>query len=601
MMNTNVLWHSAKSAYSYAYDEKTLHLSIRTGRDDIKHVTLVYGDPFAWTLGDDKKAHWAYKTVSMTKRVQSNDFDFYFVAIEPINLRTKYAFLLDDGEERFLFGSKRARRLSPNESVYGHYDLSEFYNFPYLNFEDLHQTPSWVKDTIWYQIFPDRFHSKMKRSSLPWGKLPVNNHELYGGDLPGIIDKLPYIKDLGVTGIYFTPIFESPSAHKYDTTDYFKIDPQFGSNEDFGDLVKKAHALGIKVMLDGVFNHAGYTHPFFQDVIKHGEKSIYKNCFYIDHYPVINFPLDDQNLPHQYHGIPLNFKTFAFTPHMPKWNTSDALASAHLLKAITYWIEVYDIDGWRLDVANEISHTFLRDIKWVSRATKKDTFILGENWDSAYPWLQGDQMDSVMNYDLAYPLWSYLEHKIDLMTFKDLMSVYQATTPKNVMENMFNLVGSHDTVRIKRRLDDDPRRVKLAYVFMFLQAGAPNIYYGDEIGMTGDHDPDNRRCMTFDQKDHDLDFFNLVKNLIVMRKTHPASKDHDLHFIDVPVLAFEKIRGDDHLYVFMNNTSESITFTLPKNLMGTYVSVLLNEKVTIGDKITIEGYGVHVLSKEVTR
>lgn len=598
MMNKNALWHSAKSAFSYAYDEKTLHLVLRTAKNDVSKVTLIYGDPFMWTHGEDNKAHWAYTAVTMSKRYQSNDFDYYFVAVEPLNLRTKYAFILHDEDDTFLFGSKRARRLRPDEPVYGHYDLSEFYNFPYLNPEDLHHTPKWVKDTVWYQIFPDRFHSRRKQSDLPWGKLPVNNQELYGGDIPGVIDQLPYLKDLGVSGIYFTPIFESPSAHKYDTTDYFRIDPQFGTNEDFRELVIKAHQLGIKVMLDGVFNHAGYTHPFFQDVVRNGKQSMYRNCFYIDDDPVVNFPLDDKGLPMQYHGIPLNFKTFAFTPHMPKWNTDDPLAKAHLLAVIKYWIEVYDIDGWRLDVANEISHTFLRDIKRVSREAKKETFILGENWDSAYPWLQGDQMDSVMNYDLAYPLWSFLEHKIDLATFKDLLANYMATTPKNVMENMFNLVGSHDTIRIKRRLDDDPRRVELAYVFMFLQAGAPNIYYGDEMGMTGDHDPDNRRCMTFDPNLIDKHFFNVVKQLIRMRENHPASKDHDLIFIDVPILCFEKSQGNDHLLVFMNDGAEMVTFAAPDRLKGAYLSVQSGQQVMIGDTISLEGYAYMILQKE---
>ena len=135
----------------------------------------------------------------------------------------------------------------------------------------MHHTPSWVKDTIWYQIFPDRFYSSEKKSNLTWGNLPVSNNQIYGGDLKGITEKLDYLKNLGISGIYFTPIFEAPTAHKYDTTNYFKIDPQFGTNEDFKILVEKAHERGIKVMLDGVFNHSGYDHPFFQDVILHGE------------------------------------------------------------------------------------------------------------------------------------------------------------------------------------------------------------------------------------------------------------------------------------------------------------------------------------------
>jgi glycosidase len=598
-MNKLALWHNAKSEYSYAYDEKTLHIVLRTAKNDIKKVEIIHGDPFSW-IGDKKgNPLWKHDVYEMTKRYQNDDFDYYFMAIHPPYLRTKYAFLLyTEQNDTYLFGSKRVRKIKQESELYEQFDLSEYFNYPYLNHEDLHHTPSWVKDTIWYQIFPDRFYSHNKKSSLTWGKLPVHNNEIYGGDLLGVVDKLDYLKDLGITGIYFTPIFEAPTAHKYDTTNYFKIDPQFGTNEDFKTLVDEAHKRGIKVMLDGVFNHSGYDHPFFQDVIKHGEKSIYKDCFYIDKFPVINFPLTEKGKPTNYHGIELNLKTFAFTPHMPKWNTSNKLAEKHLLDCISYWIKEYDIDGWRLDVSNEISHDFLRQIKKISRETKKDTFILGENWDSSIPWLHGDQLDSVMNYELSHPLWKFLEHKIDLETFKHMVVTYLATTPKNVMENMFNLVGSHDTIRIKRRLKDDVRRVKLAYLMMFLSAGAPNIYYGDEIGMTGEHDPDNRRCMLWDQKDMDLDFYQFTKTLITLRKTHPSFVDYDYHFVDMNLLAFTKSKDVDHILVLMNNGCDQ-KVDIPEMLRGNYIDLIHDKKITLHDKIDIKEYEFFLLQKEV--
>ncbi len=596
-MNKLALWHSAKSEFSYAYDSKTLYITLRTAKNDLKFVEIIFGDPFSW--GGDRKGNpiWKHEIKPMMKRYKTEDFDYYFAEIKPPYLRTKYAFLLHDKNQDYIFGSKRVRAYHDQDSLYERFDLSEYYNFPYLNHEDLHHTPDWVKDTIWYQIFLDRFNNVDNTSNLPWGKLPVHNNEFYGGNLKGVIDKLPYLKDLGINGIYFTPIFEAPTAHKYDTTNYFKIDPQFGTNEDFGLLVQKAHELGIKVMLDGVFNHCGFDHPFFQDVVKNGEKSIYKDCFFIDKFPVVNFPLTDQGKPTHYYGIELNLKTFAFTPHMPKWNTEHPLAQQHLLDSIRFWIETYDIDGWRLDVSNEISHDFLRQIKKVSRAAKKDTFILGENWDSSYPWLHGDQLDSVMNYDLSYPLWKYLEHKIDYMTFRDMVITYLATTPKNVMENMFNLVGSHDTIRIKRRLKDDPRRVKLSYLWMFLSSGAPNIYYGDEIGLTGEHDPDNRRCMLWDEKDQDLDFKHFVKSLITLRKSHPAFLSYDYQFLSSDHLIFSKTEGSDTIYTIMNQ-AETTTIQLPETLQGSFVNLLTGEKITLRDKISLEAYQFLLLQKE---
>ena len=594
-MNKLALWHQAKSEYAYAYDKNTLHIVLRTAKNDLNNVRLIFGDPFEWV---GKKPKWKHTISNMTKRYQTDDFDYYFIAIKPPYLRTKYAFLLDDSKDIYLFGSRQTKKITGKNAYYNTYDLSEYFNYPYINHEDLHHTPNWVKDTVWYQIFPDRFYSKNRTSTLPWGKLPVSNHELYGGDLKGVIEKLPYLHDLGVTGIYFTPIFKSPSAHKYDTTDYFLIDPQFGTNEDFKALVEKAHKLNIKVMLDGVFNHAGYDHPFFQDVIKHGEDSIYKDCFFIDQHPVVNFPLNEQGKPTNYYGLDLNLKTFAFTPYMPKWNTSNKLAEEHLLSCITYWIEHYDIDGWRLDVSNEISHDFLRKIKAVSRKAKKDTFILGENWDSSTPWLLGDQLDSVMNYDLSYPLWKYLEQEMDVRTFRSIVTTYLAKTPKHVMENMFNLVGSHDTIRIKRRLNDDIRRMKLAYGFMFLSSGAPNIYYGDEIGMTGEHDPDNRRCMLWDEKEQDLEFKNFIKHLITLRNTHPSFKDYDYHFIESNILAFTKTYENDSILVLINNSNKR-TLSLPKAYEGTYKNLLNQKTVVIRDKMVLETYEFLILSKEV--
>jgi cyclomaltodextrinase / maltogenic alpha-amylase / neopullulanase len=598
-MNRQAIWHQAKSEFSYAYDEKTLHIVLRTAKNDFTNVELVYGDPFSWNH-EAKVVTWNYHKVKMTKRYETRDFSFYFKAIEPKDLRTKYAFILHHEQKQYLFGTKQLRLLTNNESLYETYDLSEFYNFPYLNAEDLHHTPQWVKETIWYQIFMDRFHSVDQKSELNWGALPVYNHQFYGGDIKGVTKKLADLKSLGVTGIYFTPIFEAISAHKYDTTNYFKIDPQFGTNEDFKQMVDRAHALGIKVMLDGVFNHAGFEHPYFLDVIQNGENSLYKNCFYIKQFPIINFPLDLNGRPTHYKGIKLNYETFAYTPFMPKWNTHSKLTQTHLLDAVKYWIEQYDIDGWRLDVSNEMSHDFLRIIKKVSRETKKDTFILGENWDASYPWLLGDQLDSVMNYDLAHPVWKYLEHKIDLETFIDMINQYLATTPKNVMENMFNLVGTHDTIRIKRRLKDDVRRVKLAYVFMFVSSGAPNIYYGDEIGLTGEHDPDNRRCMPIESSLHDLEFKSFVEKLITLRKQYDCMSMPDYEFLSNEHLIFNK-KSDNHtMLVVINNKNENCEVDFPIESYGNYCNCLTNEKFVLNGKIKLSPYECNIYLKEAT-
>lgn len=589
------LEHRPKSEYAYAYDATTLHLLLRTKKDDVNQAFLIYGDPFLWEKNIDGKRVWRSQEVEMKKTYQTSRFDFYMVEVKPPFLRTKYAFLIDDGNQLYHMGPQGVIALDDH----GHHDIPSYYNFPMILDEDLHHTPSWVESTIWYQIFPDRFFAKEPRSLLTWGKEPVFNHEHYGGNLKGITEKLPYLRDLGITGIYFTPLFTSPTAHKYDTTNYFEIDPQFGSNDDLKTLVDTAHQLGIRVMLDGVFNHAGFLHPYFQDVIKHGESSPYIHCFYIDKFPIITFPLSEEKRPMNYQGLPLHYKTFAFQPSMPKWNTSHPLVQKHLLDVVSYWIKEYDIDGWRLDVSNELSHDFLRAIKKTARSIKKDSFILGENWDQSLPWLQGDQLDSVMNYELSYAIWSYLEGQKDGTHFHDQLMNHLAHTPKNVIRNMFNLVGSHDTIRIKKRLQDDTKRVKCAYVLMFTSPGTPTIYYGDEIGMTGDHDPDNRRCMPWDPSSWDHDFYAFTKSIITIKKTyHDLFLQNPIFISREPVCFYKAIH--DHKILCIVNGEHAQSLVIPQEHQGTYINLLSNEKILIHDTINLEAYDVYLYLKEVT-
>ena len=329
-MNISALWHQAKSEYAYAYDRETIHILLRTAHNDWDQVDMVYGDPFDWKKNEAGQIVWNNLTASMSKRYQTSVFDYYFIALKPKDLRMKYTFLLTKGNDTFFYGTSGCFLLTAKDDLYGLYDLSEYFNYPFIHMEDDPQTPSWVKDTIWYQIFPDRFNNVGNPSDVPWGKLPVKNHEFYGGNLQGIIDKLPYIKSMGFNGIYLNPIFESPSAHRYDTIDYYKIDPVLGTNEDFKRLIDEAHQQGIKIMIDGVFNHVDYMHPWFLDVVEKGEKSPYYECFYIDRHPIANFKFDPNGRPIQTREVRPNFKAFAYSVHMPKWNTASPKTQEHL-------------------------------------------------------------------------------------------------------------------------------------------------------------------------------------------------------------------------------------------------------------------------------
>jgi cyclomaltodextrinase / maltogenic alpha-amylase / neopullulanase len=580
-MNKHSIWHQAKSHLSYAYDQNTLHILLQVAKGDATSVTLIHGDPFEWKKEIDMK--WVHQQQSMEKRYETELYDVFFLAIKPPFKRVKYAFLIQSGQEKYFYGTQGLKSMV-NQTLYGTYDLSAYFNYPFLNFEDVMKTPLWAKNMVWYQIFPDRFYTETP--NLEWTTDPIQNHDHFGGTLKGVEQKLPYLKELGVNGIYFTPIFEASSMHKYDTIDYFKIDPQFGTNDDFKQLVKKAHESGIKIMLDGVFNHAGFLHPYFQDVVKHGEQSNYKDCFFIHDYPVVNFELNEKGMPKHFPNQPNRFETFGFTPMMPKWNTSHPLVEKHLLDCVAYWIEEYDIDGWRLDVSNEISHDFLRKLRTRARQSKPTIFILGENWDSSLPWLQGDQLDAVMNYDLSVPMWNYLEQKLTPLAFHEQLQAYLARTPKHVIDSMFNLVCSHDTIRIKKRLNDHPLRMKQAYLLMFMHAGAPNIYYGDEVGMTGFHDPNNRKPMIWDEKRVDHEMFTFMKQLIQLRYHYESMRQADYEWISNDTLfIMKKSHAADTLLLMFNTTNETTSHPID---LSDYDTLLSSQDDA--DKIVAFGY-----------
>lgn len=605
-MNIHALYHEAKSKYAYAYDENTLHIRLRTAKDDIAAVTMIWGDPFNWRRltdaeklkngesGDFTQTHtWAHAPeapLQMVKDYSDQHFDYWFIAVVPEYKRTRYAFILSDNNfensqtdgvnpaQMFFFGAHGAVNMEKHPEILK--SLGDYFNFPYINDEDVFAAPSWVKDTVWYQIFPERFAngdaSINKPHTLPWGsKKEVTNDMHFGGDLQGIIDHLDYIADLGATGIYFTPIFEAPTTHKYDTIDYFKIDPEFGTNETFKKLVEEAHRRGIRVMLDAVFNHCGFKHPYFQDVVKHGMDSHFAQCFHLLREPVINFPISPEGFPAPKGHMPVNYETFAFTPNMPKWRTGNPVAEQHLLDVATYWIKEYDIDGWRLDVSNEVPHEFWRKFKKVVREVKPDLFILGENWDDSNPWLKGDQFDSVMNYEFTYPVWHLLSREAQYAdfgaeAFKNSISRLLVSYPKNVAVNMFNLLDSHDTSRLRTQLNDDDRLVKLAFVLQMAFGGSPSVYYGSEVGLFGVHDG-NRQCMVWDEAKQNLDLKAHVKRMIELRHANPVMKDMDIHWLETDlnaeILGFSKTAGDE-TFKFVFNFSEADQPLMVKDVLG---------------------------------
>ncbi|ALF09762.1 alpha-glycosidase [Parageobacillus thermoglucosidasius] len=555
-MFKEAIYHRPKDNFAYAYDEKTLHIRLRTKKDDIKTVYLLYADPYEW-----KDGVWKLNREPMAKSGADDLFDYWFIEVIPPYRRIRYGFELTSENEKIVYTEKGFYHEAPTD------DTAYYFCFPFLNKIDVFHAPEWVKDTVWYQIFPERFANGNPdinpEEALPWASEDPTSTSFFGGDLEGIIQHLDHLVDLGVNGIYLTPIFHAPSNHKYDTTNYFEIDPHFGDKQTFKKLVDLCHEKGIRVMLDAVFNHCGYYFSPFQDVLKNGEASKYKDWFHIHEFPLQTTPRP-------------NYDTFAFVAQMPKLNTENPEVKKYLLDVATYWIREFDIDGWRLDVANEIDHQFWREFRQAVKSIKPDVYILGEIWHDAMPWLRGDQFDAVMNYPFTNgAIRFFAKNEIGAKQFANIMTNVLHSYPENVNEAAFNLLGSHDTPRILTVCDNDVRKVKLLFLFQLSFTGSPCIYYGDEIGMTGGQDPGCRKCMIWEEEKQNRDILEHVKKLIALRKAHPAFRRGKITFMDASDesnhLIYTKTYLDETILVMINNSSKEIDVTVPLSLKGKWL------------------------------
>ena len=380
--------------------------------------------------------------------------------------------------------------------------------------------PDWVKDAIFYQIFPDRFcRSERYRAVgkfVSWNSRPTREN-MFGGNLAGIEDKLKYIAGLGVNAIYLCPIFKSNSNHRYHTVDYFEIDPVLGTQKDFDRLVKKAHKLGLRVILDGVFNHCSRGFFQFNSLMELGQNSPYVDWFHVKGWPL-----------NAYSGKP-NYECWWNYPALPKFNTGCPDVREYLFSVGEYWT-ARGIDGWRLDVPNEIDDdSFWQEFRRRVKAINLEAYIVGEIWDAPERWLQGDQFDGVMNYLFRKAVMKFLfdEHPISTEEF---CSRLREAFPKGRGDIPMNLLGSHDTTRLRSQPCASWDRIRLALTLMFFLPGAPCVYYGEELGMEGGKDPDNRRSVPWEklsqmQKEP---VFALVKELTEMRKSSAVLRDGKL-------------------------------------------------------------------------
>ena len=445
-------------------------------------------------------------------------------------------------------------------------------------------TPEWVKDAVFYQIFPDRFARServAKPSNLePWDS-PPTRLGFKGGDLLGVAERLDYLQALGVTALYLNPIFQSAANHRYHTHDYYRVDPLLGGNQALRELLDAAHARGMRIVLDGVFNHASRGFYQFHHALENGAASPYLDWFYLDEQRLraggcLDAYPDPQKARHLQSGgrslEELGYQAWWDLPALPKFNTHTEAVRRFLFDVARHWIE-FGIDGWRLDVPEEIDYAgFWQEFRRVVKAADPQAYIVGEIWFDANRWLQGDQFDAVMNYifnraclgfcggerlDTAQRPGGYALERLSATRFADAVDHLLGLYDWEVTLVQLNLLSSHDMPRFLTLVQGDREALKLATLFQMTFPGAPCVYYGDEIGMEGQDDPDCRRAFPWDEARWDHDLLATFRRATQLRHAHPALRRGRyvrLHADDAHgVYAFARQGEGETLVVVLNN------------------------------------------------
>jgi cyclomaltodextrinase / maltogenic alpha-amylase / neopullulanase len=441
-------------------------------------------------------------------------------------------------------------------------------------------TPAWARDAVFYQVFPDRFAASEgvpKPGPLePWDAPPTDTG-FKGGDLIGIVEHLPYLEDLGVDALYLNPVFSSASNHRYHTYDYFAVDPLLGGDDALRELLDAAHGRGMRVILDGVFNHTGRGFWPFHHVLETGASSPYRGWFHFDQgaldagRPILAYP------PFGTPAHEIGYAAWWGIPALPQLNAADPAVREYLMTVAEHWLR-FGIDGWRLDVPDEIREPgFWQEFRSRCRAIRPDAYLVGEIWRVAPEWLGGDRFDALMDYPLAEAILGFAggahldlgvigAHReyganvraIDGPAFAARLGELLAAYDPDVVAVQLNLLGSHDTPRMRSILGGDPDAVRLATLLQLTLPGAPCLYYGDEVGLTGGNDPGCRGAFPWDESRWDGAFRAFVRELVHLRRSRPALHAGGTTIVAAAggAVAVERRLDDARLVIAVNASDE---------------------------------------------
>lgn len=520
-MNIAAVSHRSTIEYCYAADEDTVIVNIKTDKD-VQRAYIISEDPFIHELR--REPEWSGVKTEMSLLAELKYHLLWTIRIKPKYKRLRYYFELESNGGVFVVCENKICPIEENGN-----ESMQYFKYAWLNNSDVITPPNWVKKTVWYQIMPDRFcrakDSPIDNKFRIWGDF--SNHQwndVYGGNIRGITERLGYIRDLGISGIYLTPIFKSSSNHKYNTYDYWQIDPDFGTEEDLVELVDTAHTMGIRVMLDAVFNHCGHEFFAFKDVCEKGRGSRYYDWFFInsENFADRRFSTEDGR-----------FYSFSFWAGMPKLNTNNPEVVRYFTDLCVHWTKDWRIDGIRFDVGDEVSHTFVRALNDAVKRVNPDVFFLGEIWTDSMPWLGRREYDSVMNYPLPGCITDFFKNR-ELSVNELMYSLNYCRTmyPEQITSVLFNFLDTHDTPRVAEVSRNGDELIQKETVIMTMP-GSPCLYYGTEIAMKGMDSPYNRSTMPWDEIEGGKydGIKSKVKELINLRNKNTEFLSNDFEFI----------------------------------------------------------------------
>lgn len=520
--------HYDTREYVYPINRNTLYVKISCKADTEYSIHIVYWNRFKEDIAE----------CELESSGHSCGNDFHGIELkfdEPVKY-IKYYFVIKNPNGTLYYSPHGLSSHIPEK----------YFEYVCTNDNDIFTVPAWARGAVGYQIFPERFFNGDYANDPAvvelWNELPGRTN-FFGGDLRGIIKKFDYIKALGIDVIYLTPIFHASSNHKYDTIDYFRIDPAFGDTEDLKELVKLCHSNDIKIILDGVFNHIGYYSRQFLDVVDKGRHSSYWDWFYISGEKV-----DTDSV---------NYECVGYYKWMPKLKYSNREVRDYFLRVGEYWIKEAGIDGWRLDVADEVDFTFWQEFRKNIKSIDKDILLIGETWKNGADLLRGDQMDTIMNYRFRDAVVAYFaERSITCKSFAYRIDSILFDYPQAVHGILYNLLDSHDTARFLTVCRGDINRLKLAVIFQMTFPGMPFIYYGDEIGMEGGADPECRKAMAWDSINNEI--LEFYKKAINIRRSSKVLKYGTFKHIDTgsEVYGFIREYENEAVAVLINNSDK---------------------------------------------